>query len=143
MGLGADRDGAAVDALAHQLLLHLVLERRADFRQVGKRPRRRAAPQHRARARRAERGEPHAERRQHTRQRMEQHRLDAERIRHQAGMLPAGAAERIERIVGDVIAALHRDVLDRIRHVLDRDVDEAVGDLFRRAAVAELARRAP
>ena len=39
----------------------------------------------------------------------------------------------------DVVAALHRDGLDRVRHVLDGDLDEAVGDLFRRAPVAELA----
>ena len=74
---------------------------------------------------------------------MDQHRRHAERVGDQAGMLAAGAAEAVEHIARDVVAALHRDLLDRVRHVLDRDRDEAVGDLFRRASVADLARRAP
>ena len=45
-------------------------------------------------------------------------------------MLAAGAAEAIEQIAGDVIAALHRDLLDGVGHVFDRDGDEAFGDLF-------------
>ena len=53
-------------------------------------------------------------------------------------MLPARAAERVHDIFGDVVAALHRDGLDGVRHVGDGDPDEAVGDLLRRAAVAEL-----
>jgi hypothetical protein len=65
---------------------------------------------------------------------MDQHGRHAERVGDQAGMLATGAAEAVERIAGDIIAALHRDLLDRVRHVLDRDLDETVGDLFARAA---------
>ena len=47
-------------------------------------------------------------------------------------MLAAGAAEAVERVARHVIAALHGNLLDRVRHVLDRDLDEAVGDFLRR-----------
>jgi hypothetical protein len=43
-------------------------------------------------------------------------------------MLTAGAAEAVERVAGDVIAALHRDLLDGVGHVLDGDAEEAFGD---------------
>ena len=69
---------------------------------------------------------------------MQQHAADAERVGDQAGMLPAGAAEGIHHVVGDVVAALHRDAQDRVRHVLDRDADEAVGHLRSLAAIADL-----
>src|SRR5260370_36888388 len=65
----------------------------------------------------------------------------AERVGDQTCMLAPGAAEAIERIAGHVVAALHRDFLDGVRHVLDRDLDEAVGRLFGRAAVADLPRK--
>ena len=71
---------------------------------------------------------------------MDQHRRHAERVGDQAGVLAAGAAEAVERVARHVVAALHRDLLDRVRHVLDGDLDEAVGDLLGRAAVADLAR---
>ncbi len=51
-------------------------------------------------------------------------------------MLAAGAAEAVERVLGDVETALDRDLLDRVRHVLDRDLEEAVGDLLGRAGLA-------
>jgi len=68
---------------------------------------------------------------------MNEHAGHAERVGDQAGVLAAGAAEAIERVARHVIAALHRNLLDRIRHVLDRDLDEAVGDLFAAAAAAD------
>ena len=71
---------------------------------------------------------------------MNEHRCDAKRIGDETGMLAAGPAEGIEHIFGDVVAALHRDGLDRVRHVLDRDPDAALGHLFGRLAVAELPR---
>ena len=49
-------------------------------------------------------------------------------------MLAAGAAEAVERIARHVIAALDRNFLDRICHVLNGDLDETIGDVFRRAA---------
>ena len=51
-------------------------------------------------------------------------------------MLPARAAEAVERVAGHVVATLHGDFLDRVGHVLDRDLEEAGGDLHRRALVA-------
>src|SRR3569832_694265 len=45
-------------------------------------------------------------------------------------MLAAGAAESHQRIARDVMTALHRDFFDRIRHVADRNPDEARGSLF-------------
>ena len=46
-------------------------------------------------------------------------------------MLAAGAAKYRQGIPGDVVAALHRDLLDRIGHVGIGDIDVALGDLFR------------
>ena len=69
---------------------------------------------------------------------VDQHRLHAERVGHQAGMLAAGAAEAVEQIAGHVVAALHRNLLDGVRHVLDGDGDETFGDGFGRTPVADL-----
>ena len=82
-------------------------------------------------------GKPHAVGGEQRRVRMDQHARHAERVGDQAGVLAAGAAEAVERIARHVVAALHRNFLDRVCHVLDRDLDEAVGDLFGRAAVAD------
>ena len=81
-------------------------------------------------------GEAHAVGRKHAGEGMDEHRRHAERIGHQAGVLTAGAAEAVERVAGHVVAALHRDLLDRVGHVLDRDLEEAGRDLGRRALVA-------
>ncbi len=62
---------------------------------------------------------------------MDEHRLHAERIGHQAGVLAAGAAEAGQCIVGHVMAALHRDLLDGVGHVANCDLDEALGHRFR------------
>ena len=134
----ADGDVAPIDALAQEFGPHLRLERRADRGESGEtvivEPR-----EHGPRARRAESGKPHAEGRQHAGERMNEHGCDAERVSHEAGMLAARAAERVQHILGHVVAALDGDGLDRVRHVFDRDPDEAVGDLFRRALLSELA----
>ena len=79
-------------------------------------------------------GQAHAVGREQRRERVDQHLGHAECVGHEASVLAAGAAEAVQRIAGHVVAALHRDFLDRIGHVLDRDLDEAVGDLFRRFA---------
>ncbi len=68
--------------------------------------------------------------------RVDKHGLHAERVGDQAGMLPAGAAEALQREAGGVVALLHRDLLDGIRHVGDRDVQEALGHLARGARLA-------
>src|SRR5437762_3868072 len=63
---------------------------------------------------------------------MDQYRGHAERVGDEAGMLAAGPAEAVERIARNVVAALHRNLLDCVRHVLDGDLDEPVGDRFGR-----------
>ena len=64
---------------------------------------------------------------------MDEHARHAQRVGHETGVLSACAAETAQRVLGDVVAALHRDVLDRVGHVLDRDAQETVGDLLGRA----------
>ncbi len=117
------------DALAGDFVLHLLAEFPADriqrFQRLGA-----ERLLDRLLACRADIGKAHAIGRQQRRERMDQHAGHAERIGDQAGMLAAGAAEAIERIARHVIAALHRNLLDRVGHVLDRDPDEAVGDFF-------------
>jgi hypothetical protein len=60
-----------------------------------------------------------------------QHLGHAERVGNPTGELTARAAEAVEHVFGDVVAALHRDLLDRVRHVLDGDLEEALGHLLR------------
>ncbi|CPJ33725.1 Uncharacterised protein [Bordetella pertussis] len=45
-------------------------------------------------------------------------------------MLAAGAAESSQRILGHVVAALHRDALDRLGHVAHGDLQETFGQLL-------------
>ena len=75
-------------------------------------------------------GEAHAVRREDAGERMDEYARHAERVGHRAGMLAAGAAEAAQRVLGDVVAALDGDVLDRIGHVLDRDLQEPIGDFL-------------
>ena len=63
---------------------------------------------------------------------MDVHALHAERIRHQAGVLAAGAAKAGQGVLGDVVATLHADVLDRVGHVFNSDTQKARGDLLGR-----------
>ena len=133
-----DGDGVVLDALVEQLLggraaelvgeafefAHgRVVQRRLD-RSLAARPLLRQA---------------HAVGRQKSRQRVHEHRLDAERVGDQAGVLPSRGAEAVERVFGDVVAALDGDLLDGVGHVLDGDADAAVGNLLRRAPVADVA----
>ena len=87
----------------------------------------------RALAQRAHVRQPHAVGRQHARQRMHQDPPEAERIGDQAGVLAGGAAKAAQHVATDVVAALDRDPLDRVRHVVDRDREAAVRDLLGRA----------
>ena len=87
-------------------------------------------------------GEADAVGRQHARQRMDEHAAHAERIRDQAGVLAGRAAEAGERVLGDVVAALHGDLLDGIGHVLDGDANAARRERGRRRAVCVRQRRA-
>ena len=92
----------------------------------------------RALAARAHRGKPHAVGGQQPRQRMHEDRLHAERVRDETGVLAASGAKAVQRVAGHVVAALDRDFLDGVGHVFDRDADCAVGDLLRRAPIADL-----
>ena len=81
-------------------------------------------------------GEPDPVGRQHPGQGMDQHRRHAQRVGHGAGVLAARAAEHVQDVLGHVVAALHRNLLDRVGHVGHGDLDEADRDLLGPAAVA-------
>ena len=61
---------------------------------------------------------------------MHQNDIHSQNISDQTGMLSAGAAKTLQRIIGHIIATLHRNLLDRIRHVLDGDPQKAIGNLL-------------
>ena len=130
-------DPRGIDALGHHLLARVL-----DQRLVGRfhRRRRLGAERHLdlLLAQRPHVGEAHAVGREHSRVRVDEHPGHRQRIGDQAGVLPGGPAEAAQRIGGDVMAALHRDVLDRIGHVADRDLHEAFGNLLDRAVVGDL-----
>ena len=134
-----DGDGVVLDALVEQLVGGRVAEVVGEALELA---------HGRAIERRLDRSlaagalprEAHAVGGQQSRQRMHEHRLDAERVGDQAGVLPAGRAEAVQRIFGNVVAALHGDLLDGVGHVLDRDANGAVGDLLGRTSVANLGR---
>jgi len=56
--------------------------------------------------------------------------FDTEGVGDQAGVLTTGTTERRQRVLGDVVATLHRDLLDGVGHVLDGDAQKAFGELF-------------
>ena len=85
-------------------------------------------------------GKSHAVGGEHASQRMNENARHAQSVGHQARMLPARAAETAQRIFGDVIASLDRDMLDRVGHVFHRDPKKAFGDLRRRAHAAAVLR---
>ena len=60
------------------------------------------------------------------------HPRHAERIGNQTGMLAARTAKDGQRVFGDVMPARDRNLLDRIGHVLDRDVDKTFDHGFGR-----------
>ena len=69
--------------------------------------------------------------RQDTGQRMDVDPLHAKRVGHHAGMLSRRAAKAGQRIFGDVVAALHTDVLNRIGHIFNGDAQKTSGNGFR------------
>ena len=86
----------------------------------------------RAIAQRAHVREPHAVRRQHPCEGMNHDPGDPQRIRHEACVLAARSAEAVQGVAGHVVAAPHRDRLDGVRHVVDRDSEESFRDLLGR-----------
>ena len=67
---------------------------------------------------------------------MDEHPRHAQRIGHQAGMLTTGTTKTAQGVFGHIMAALHRDALDRFGHIADRDADEALGHLLGCALIA-------
>ena len=61
---------------------------------------------------------------------MDDDAADAEHLRDLRRVLTAGAAEAAQREARDVVAALHGDLLDRVRHALDGDAQEARRELL-------------
>src|SRR5258706_16396722 len=72
---------------------------------------------------------------------MDEYPRHAERVGDETGMLAGRAAEAAKRVARDVVTALHRDVLDRVRHVAHRDLHEPFGDRFFGPAILDLARQ--
>jgi hypothetical protein len=81
-------------------------------------------------------GQAHAVGAEHAGQRVHEDPAHAQRVGHAAGMLAAGAAEALQRVLRDVVAPRHRDALDGIGHVLDGDLQEAFGQATRRGGAA-------
>ena len=67
---------------------------------------------------------------------MDEDAADAQQVRHLAGVLRAGAAEAAQGIVRHVDAALDRDLLDRVGHVVVGDGEAAMRQLLGRAVDA-------
>ena len=60
-----------------------------------------------------------------------------QRIGDETGVLAAGTAEALQGEAADVVAFLHRDLFDRVGHVGDGDLQEALGDLVRSLFTAD------
>ena len=73
-------------------------------------------------------GEAHAIGGEHARERVDQHRLHAQLVGDETGVLPAGTAEADHGEGGGVVPLVERDLLDRRGHVGDGDAQEAFGD---------------
>ncbi len=86
-------------------------------------------------------GKAHAVSREHARVRVDEDPRHAERVRDETGVLAGGATEAAERISRHVVPALHRDVLDRVRHVAHRDLHEPFGDRLFGPAILDVARQ--
>ncbi|EWS58097.1 hypothetical protein Y694_03996 [Methylibium sp. T29-B] len=81
-------------------------------------------------------GQTHAVGRQHTGQRVDEDARHAQCVGDRAGVLPAGAAETLQRVAAHVVAARDRDALDRIGHVGHSDLQRAGGHVLRQRGTA-------
>ena len=68
---------------------------------------------------------------------MDQDALHAERVGDRAGMLAARSAEAGQRVTRDVMTSRDRNLADRRGHVVDRDVEESLGDFLETLGAAE------
>ena len=75
-------------------------------------------------------GQSHTVSRQNARIGMDQHFGHAQSVRHQTGVLPARAAKALQGVLGHIMAPLHADLLDRVGHVVDGDMQKAFGDIL-------------
>ena len=93
----------------------------------------------------AEVGEPDPERREHPGVRVQVDAADPEAVGDETRVLTPGSAEADQRVVPDVVAPLHGDLLDRVGHRLDGDGEEPLRDLLgspaRRGGVGDLGRQ--
>ncbi|MNS43120.1 hypothetical protein D3C72_755140 [compost metagenome] len=69
---------------------------------------------------------------------MDEDARHAQIVRHEAGMLAAGAAKALQGEGGDILPAFQRCPLDRGGHVGDGDPQEALGRLMRGPPVCQL-----
>jgi len=67
---------------------------------------------------------------QHARKRVDEDPLHPERVGNGTRMLPSCTAEAGERVAGDVVAPGNRNLADRRGHVVDGDVEEALGNFL-------------
>ena len=77
-------------------------------------------------------GQTHAVCGEHAGKRMNVDTLHTECVGDHARMLPSRATEAGERVFGNVIAALHTNMFDRIRHVFHSNTQETRCNFFRR-----------
>ena len=135
VGAAVDRDPLPRDALAGQLGAGLAGQRvqrlAENARTFGVEP-----DLDRAVAQRPHVRQPHPVRGQHSGEGMDHDPGDAQRIRHQAGVLAPRASEAAQDVAGHVVAAPHRDRLDGVRHVVDRDAQESVRYVHQRRPAA-------
>ena len=83
-------------------------------------------------------GDAHAVGREHPGERVDQHRVDAERIGDLTGMLAGRSAEARQREARHVVTALYGNLLDRVRHAFHGNAQEARSQRFRSDAFAAL-----
>ena len=87
-------------------------------------------------------GQPHAVGGENASQGVQKDRGHPQGIGDVASVLPTRAAEATQRVLGDVVAALERDLLDGVSHVLNGDPAKTLGHLLRAAhIVGDLADR--
>ncbi len=76
-------------------------------------------------------GQPHAISRQNSGERMQEDPLHPQCVGDKAGVLATCATETVESVFRHVVTALNRDLLNGVRHIVDRDPQKAFGHLFR------------
>src|SRR5438132_12098813 len=65
---------------------------------------------------------------------MDQYSAYRQRIGDSTGMLTSRSTKTDQLVIAQVVATDDRNLFDGVRHVLDRDPDEALGHLFARPA---------